>query len=434
MHSWSNGRQLLATALLALAAPGVAAAQTGPPGQTAPAPAARLSIDDAVRLALEHNHQLAAQRLNVGISQADEITAGLKPNPVLTSTNQNYPVFSPNQLTFGNINATQSLTESLGYLFERGGKRKNRILVAQDTTSVASNTAADAERQLRFQTEQAFINVLLAKSTLALAQDDLKNFAEVVEVNRQRLQAGALAEADFYRIHLQQLQFEQDVSSSEIALAQAKAALRQDVGVELLAENFDVDGDLTFHKYTVTLDDLKRDALASRPDLLAAQSGTKLAQDTQALAFSNRARDITGELEYDRFGDSNALGFGVSFELPIHDRNQGNIAHAKVAIRQAQEAEFAARTTVLTDVENAFASFQATEKVLGLYQTGYLDEAKQSLDITTYVYQRGSATITDLLDAERTYRATQLAFRQSLAAYMTNVAQLNFVVGRQVMP
>ena len=58
---------------------------------------------------------------------------------------------------------------------------------------------------------------------------------------------------------------------------------------------------------------------------------------------------------------------------------------------------------------------------------------KQSLDITTYVFQRGGGTLLDLLDAERTYRATELAFRQALAAYMTSVQQINFVVGKQVM-
>ena len=50
------------------------------------------------------------------------------------------------------------------------------------------------------------------------------------------------------------------------------------------------------------------------------------------------------------------------------------------------------------------------------------------------MYQQGSGTLLDLLDAERTYRTTQLAYRQALAAYMTNVQQINFVVGKQVMP
>jgi len=396
-------------------------------------PAARVSMADAVRLALEHNHSLRAQRLNVDISKADEITAALKPNPVFTSTNENFP-FAPAPLfSFDNLVNNLNFIEALSYTFERGGKREKRTLVAQDTTSVAARTALDSERQLIFQTRQSFINVLFANSALELARENLKSFSSVVDLNRERMRAGDLAESDFLKISLQQLQFEQDESSAEVALVQAKAALRQSVGFEGIVEDFEVDGDLAFTKYVVTLDDLKRDALATRPDLLAAQGGVKLATDTNALALANRARDLTGEVEYDRAGDLNAFGFGFSIELPFHDRNQGNIAHSKVAIIQANEVEAQARSTVLTDVVNAYAAFQTSEKVLGLFQSGYLDQAKQSLDVTTYVYQRGSGTLLDLLDAERTYRTTQLAYRQALAAYMTNVQQINLVVGRQVM-
>lgn len=424
MRAWSLVGRRVGAVLVWLAVPATAAAQT---------PAARLSMPDAVRLALEHNHQLASQRLNVDVSKADEITAALKPNPVFTSVNENFPVFSPSQLTLNNVANNQNYVESLSYLFERGGKREKRTLVARDTTEVVAKTTVDAERQLTFQTQQAFINVLLAKSTLSFARDNLKNFSDVVELNRQRMIAGALAEADFAKISLQKLQFEQDVFSSEVALVQAKAALRLDVGFEAVTEDFDVDGDLAYARYPLALDDLKREALATRPDLLAAQSSLRLAQDSVALAFANRARDLTGEVEYDRAGDFNALGFGIAIELPFHDRNQGNIAHSQVAVRQAVESEIQARVSVLTDVVTAYASFQTNEKVIALYQSGYLEQARQSLETTQYVYQRGSGSLLDLLDAERTYRATQLAFRQALAAYMTSAQQINFAVGKQVV-
>jgi len=434
MRAWSSVRRCAGAMLLAIAAPALAAGQAAPAAPPAPPALSRIAMVDAVRLALERNHQLRAQRLNVDLSKADEITAALKPNPTLTSTNENFPIFSPSDLfSWDNFANNLNFVESVSYLFERGGKRAKRTQVARDTTTAASQTVTDNERQLEFQTEQAFISVLLANSTVELAREDLKNFANVVDVNRERLRAGDLAEADFYKISLQKLQFEQDLSSAEVAVVQAKAALRQNVGYESLTDDFEVAGDLNYRKYAVTLDDLKRDALIARPDWLAAQTGVTLAQHTQDLAFANRARDVTGGLEYDRAGPLNSVGFSVSVDLPFHDRNQGNIAHAKVAIAQATELQDFARSTVLTDVVNAYATFQTSEKVLTLYQSGYLDQAKQSLDITTYVYQQGSGTLLDLLDAERTYRSTQLAYRQALAAYMTSVQQINQAVGRQVM-
>lgn len=417
---------------LALAVPALAAAQ--PDQGSPPAPATHISIESAVGLALRHNHQLQAQRLSTDMSRADEITAALKPNPVLTSTNASFPVFSPSQLTLNSIANNQSFVESLGYLFERGGKRERRIQVAQDTTAVAARNSLDAERQLTFQTQQAFIAVLLAKSALELARKDVQSFSTVVDVNRARLTAGDLAEADFMKIELQRLQFEQDVSAADLALAQAKSELRLDVGEESVTSDFDVDGDLAYTPHLLTLDAVLQEAEASRPDLAAAHGSVKLAEDTVALAISNRARDVTGEVEYDRAGTLNGLGVGLSIELPFHDRNQGNIAQSKVALRQASELEAHTRASIRSEVTNAVNTFRNSEQVLKLFESGYLARARQSVEITTYVYQGGNGTLLDLLDAERTYRTTELAYRQALAAYMTSVAQINAAVGKQVIP
>jgi cobalt-zinc-cadmium efflux system outer membrane protein len=428
MRAWLFPVRQVGVALLTLVIPAAAAAQ----GVTTPV--VRVSMDDAVRLTLEHNQTIRAQRLNIDESKADEVTAGLKPNPSLGVSASSLPLFSPGQLNLDNLKNNESYAQGLSYLFERGGKRNNRILVAQDTTDVTAKTVTDAERQLGFQARQTFITVLLSQSTLALAQENLATFSSFVDISRDRLNAGDIAEAEFLKITLQKLQFEQDASLSELSLLQAKASLRQLMGFDAVTDDFTVTGDLTYSNSSVTLDDLKRQALANRPDLLAAQSGVKLARDSQALAVSGRARDLTGNTEYDRDGTVNSMSFGVSIDLPIHDRNQGNIARSQIAVRQAAEVESGARATVLTDVTNAYAGLQTNQKIIALYQSGYLDQAQQSLDIATYVYQQGAGTLLDVLDAERTYRETQLAYRQALAAYMTSVQELNFVVGRQVVP
>jgi cobalt-zinc-cadmium efflux system outer membrane protein len=415
---------------LALLAPTPARGQGA---AAAPVQATPLSMADAVRLALERNQSLRAQRLTIDESKADEITAALKPNFNLSLGADGLSVFSPSQLNFGSFANDVTYSSSLGYTFERGGKRQNRISLARDTTDATAKGVLDAERQLRFNTEQAFISLLLAKSTLDLTRQDLGDFSNVVELNRQRVTSGDLSGADFLKISLQKLQFEQDVSAAEIALVQARASLRQFVGFDSVPEDFDVAGDLTHVKPALTLDDLRSAALASRADLQAADQGVIVARDAATLEVSNRARDIGGSLNYARTGDSNTMGVGVSFDLPFHNRNQGNILHTQIAVRQATETASAARITVLTDVTTAYAAFQTNDKVVALYESGYLDQAKESLDISTFAYQRGAASLLDFLDAERTYRDTQLAYRQALAALMTAVRQLNFAAGRQVV-
>ena len=204
-------------------------------------------MEDAVRIALQYNQSLRAQRLNVDQSKAEEITASLKPNPTLGNLIDTIPIFSPQTIRL----STQIYSESLSYTVERGGKREKRVVVAKDNTDVAAKTVTDNERQLRFQVEQAFINVVLAKSVLQFSKDDLANYSQELDLNKARLSAGDLAEGDYLKLSLQKLQFEQDVSAAQLGLIQAKAALRQLLGYQSVADEFDVSGELV-HKKHVT--------------------------------------------------------------------------------------------------------------------------------------------------------------------------------------
>ena len=227
---------------------GVGSAQIPPANR----PASAISMDDAIRIALAYNQSLRAQRLNIDQNKADEITAALKPNPTFTSLIDTLPVFTPKMIRFN----TEIYSDSLAYTYERGGKREKRLSVAKDNTDVSAKTVTDNERQLRFQVVQAFINVLLAKSVLQLAKDDLANFSQEVDLNHARLVAGDLAEGDYLKISLQKLQFQQDVSSGELSLVQARAALRQLLGYQSVTDDYEVTGALVYKKQVVQLADL----------------------------------------------------------------------------------------------------------------------------------------------------------------------------------
>ena len=82
----------------------------------------------------------------------------------------------------------------------------------------------------------------------------------------------------------------------------------------------------------------------------------------------------------------------------------------------------------------AYEGVRDNDQVVSLYVGGYLNVAQQSRDITEYSYKRGAASLLDFLDAERSYRATQLAYRQSLASYLTAVEQLREAVGTRSLP
>ena len=390
-----------------------------------------ISKEDAVRIALLYNQSLRANRLNVDQNKANEVTASLKPNPSIGVGADAIPIFALQTIRFN----TQIYSANMSYTVERGGKREKRVVVAQDNTKVSAQNVTDNERTLKFQVVQAFINVLLAKSVLLLAKDDLANFSQEVDLNHARLVAGDLAEGDYLKLSIQKLQFEQDVSAAVLGLVQARATLRQLLGYQSVTDDFDVKGTLEHTKPSVTLDDLQQKALDSRPDLQAAHTGVTLANDTVSLAFGNRARDWTWSGDYSFQSPSQSgAGVGWSVDLPIHDRNQGEIARSQAAARQSIETEASTKVGVQTDVVNAYYGLKSNEEIVNLYESGYLKQATDSRDISNYAYQRGAASILDLLDAERSYRATQLAYRQALAAQMIAVEQINQAAGAQVIP
>ncbi|HYA97307.1 MAG TPA: TolC family protein [Methylomirabilota bacterium] len=438
-------RKNLAWALSLLASPALVTGQQPPPAQSPPSanPAqarrpqpgvTRISLDDAIRLAVQHNHALLAARSTILQSQAQEITANLRPNPVLSWDAQFLPIFQPSQFSADYLNTQAQFDLGIGYTFEIGKKRQHRLQAAKDATDATRSTVDDNQRQLIFNVGQQFVAVVLAQSTIDFAEQDLDSFRKTVEISEARFKAGGMSEGDLLKIRLQLLQFETDLSAARLAKVQTLAALRQLVGFESVPDNFDVDGELSYEAVRAGLDDLKALALRTRPDYQAAQKNVVASRSAELLAEANAKRDLGASFNYSHVAATNTGAFFFNIQLPIFDRNQGEIARTRHVITQSQELAAETGQQVLTDVVDAYAALRESEKIVQLYQGGYVDQAKKSRDISEYAYKRGAASLLDYLDSERTYRANQLAYRQALATYMTALEQIRQAVGTRTLP
>jgi cobalt-zinc-cadmium efflux system outer membrane protein len=393
-----------------------------------------ISLDQAIELALAHNHALIATRTLIFQNQAQEITANLRPNPVLGADAQFIPIFSPSDFSKDDLDLAQQFDLGLSYLFERGHKRQSRLQAARDQTAVTRAQVTDAERTLTFNVGQQFVSVLLAESTLQFALEDLKSFQTTVDISESQFKAGAISEGDYLKIRLQFLQFQTDVSSARLAKAQALIGLREMLGYNAVPADYDVIGDLAYQPLKANLEDLQAKALKQRPDFQAAVLGVTAAQSQIRLAKANGKVDVNGIFDYTHTSGQNTASIFANFELPIFNRNQGEIARTGYALTQAQESQLSASDTVLSDVGNAYEAILSNDEIVQLYTSGYLKQAQDSRDISEYAYKRGAASLLDFLDAERTYRAAQLAYRQALASYMTALEQLREAVGTRNLP
>ena len=423
MHS-RNRRLLAIVAVVLLTLAGTVVAQSP----------TLITLDHAIEMALAHNHSLQATRTLILQSQAQEITANLRPNPSFGADSQFIPIFTPNAFSVDDLNLTQQFDIGISYLFERGHKRQRRLQAARDATSVQRSQVTDAERQLAFNVGQQFIAVLLAESSLKLAEQDLKSFQQTADIADAQLKSGYISEADALKIKLQLLQFQTDVSSARLARVQALVGLRGLLGYDTVPADFDVVGDLAYEPLKPHLEDLQATALRERPDLKAANQGITAAQSQILLAKANAKVDVTGTYDFTHTAGQNTASIFAGFDLPIFNRNQGEIARTRYALTQAQEEQKAASDSVMSDVLDAYEAARSNDEIVQLYIGGYLKQAQDSRDISEYAYKRGAASLLDFLDAERSYRATQLAYRQALASYMTALEQLKEAVGTRNLP
>lgn len=397
-----------------------------------------ITIDDAIQLALQHNHNMLAARTTIQQSEADEKSANVRPNPSLFADWEYLPLGSPakqNPGVYGGQSTADYLHDNteadigLSYLIERGKKRQHRLQAAKDVTAQTKSLVADNERTLTFSVASLFVNAQLAQSTIELAEKDLTSFRKTVELGELRYTKGAISEDDYLKIKLQLLQFETDYQQAQLAKVQALSDLRQLLGYESVAADYDVAGAFEYQSIAGNMEDFQLKALQNRPDLRAAQQGVIAARSQYEVQKTIAKPDVTVQANYSHVNAINAITFYGSIPLPIFNRNQGQIEHTRIAITQAQEQEKATNGQALTDVRDAYEALRVSDRVVQFYKSSYLDVAQKDRDISEYAYQRGAVSLLDFLDAERNYRATQLAYRQALASYLVAAEQLRQAVG-----
>jgi cobalt-zinc-cadmium efflux system outer membrane protein len=402
-----------------------------------------ITLDEAIQMALQHNHNMLAMVTTIQQSQAEEVTQNLRPNPSLFADWEYLPLGSPakqnpgiygGQSTKDYLNNNTEGDIGLSYLIERGGKRHDRLQAQKDITAQTRSLVEDNGRGLTFQVATLFFSVQLAESTLELAQKDVKSFQETVDISEHQYKAGGLSENDYLMIKLQLLQFESDVEQAQLARVQSLSDLRQLLGYESVSQNYDVAGPFEYQPVKGILEDLQLKALQSRPDLRAAQQGVIAASSQLTLQKAIAHQDVTVQGNYSHVNGLNAATLYGSIPLPIFNRNQGEIAKARFAIIQAQELGKATNGQALTDVYDAYQGLRTNDKVVLLYISRYLDAATRSRDISEYAYRHGGLSLLNFLDAERNYRATQLAYRQALASYLLALEQLRQAVGTRALP
>jgi cobalt-zinc-cadmium efflux system outer membrane protein len=398
-----------------------------------PAIPARLTLEDALRIAEARNPQVVFAQQGVVGSEADVVAAGKRPNPSLAFSSEGIPLSQANRPPFFD---NQELTFDVQQEFEPGGRRRLRTEQANYGAEASRASVRDTVRQLRFEVCRAYVLVVLAKADDAVARATLGEIDQVLALDRVRFEQGELSGVELRRLQVERFRFADDAFAAELALRNARSRLLAVLNVRSLDQPFEAVDDLLSTSFAATkavpsesTDAAVGLALASRPDLDVARREHDRAQTGIRLQEALRSPSFSLGAGVKRDFGSNGLVVIFGVPLPVFNRNQGGVARAGAEERQAAAQVAAAETRVTLEVQEALNAVDVSRRRLDYVEGEYLKNAREARDIVLASYRSGAATLIDYMDAQRALREALRTQNRARFDYRISLFQYEAAVG-----
>jgi cobalt-zinc-cadmium efflux system outer membrane protein len=412
--------------------PSSAASPSSSPEQaTVASKTLRLSVTDALGLFVSQNLDVLIAKYGIEYTKGQEVTARLFPNPLLS-------VGTLSSYTQGRTlsNSGQLFTQ-VAQLFELAGKRGYRIESAGFGTQSAEAAFEDAVRLLGLTVKDSYYRIQLAQRRLVLAEENRERFSRILDVNTIRFKKGYIAEVDLIRIRLQMVDFQSQVIQSLQEAESAKGDLRQLLQLSP-STVLELTTELGFRRIDPDIEKLRVTALAMRPDIRAKRYTFSQRQSDLKLAKAYRIPDVTIGAGYAIQGaqgpdNPGQVALNAGIPLPLFNRNQGGIHQAEVSLQAAEADLDKTVNRVENEVEVAYLNLLQSRRLVEAYFGEVLEDARSTFSIVERAYERGGATILDLLDAARTSRTIQQNYIEALFNYQHHLFQLESSVGQEIL-
>lgn len=390
-----------------------------------------LSENDLVRYALAHNGELQAARQMIAEVRGKLRQAGLRPNPMVDSSYQRGVTSSDNNL---NLSAELPL--------ELGGRREARVAAAQREFELREAEVADFERRLAAEVRMKYADVIAAARNLKFTEDLLtltRNSHRIVQARVERGKSAPLEQnlviVEVNRVDTMRINFE---GKTEAAMFEMKKVVGMPPGEPLRLK-----GEFDTSRQPPSQSDAVRNALTSRPDLLAARAGESLAlaQIEQArtegkvdasifasymrqnMGFGVRGINDAGLLAPVQ-GIFHYVGFGVKLTLPVRNKNQGNIEAAQAQLEAARSRRGFAEVVVRNEVAAAYARFERARAALAIYGDGVRNQAERNLDVIRQTYVLGQKSLLDYIAEQRRFIDVETGYTDVLKGYFESLIEI----------
>jgi len=387
----------------------------------------RLSEQQALSLALQQHWDYRQSAIALRGAEAEAVQASAAPNPTLTFSTANINPHSGVGAGPLKDKAVDSILR-VDQLVERGGKRELRTDAAQQRVAAAMADRADTRRTLERDVRQAYVD-------LKASQERQRVLAEVAALQEQSLavavkrhKAGDLAEVEVARLELEVQRAQNDLNAAVLQLHNASYALAQQVGLALPLPELQASD--TWDGVLPSMPQAAGAACDQRADVLASRARLSAADRSVALAQAGRTRDISVGLQAEHFpvspahpqGSGNSFGFSLQVPLFVRYNNDGEIRSALAAQDAATLALDKARTLACGEAVQSSQQLFTSQQRAAAFQGQLLEAARHVADTAEFAFEHGALGVTDVLDARRAYRMTQLDGIDARADYLKALA------------
>ena len=415
-------------------------AEPQPASESAPQLPPVLTLQKALEIFRQRGFDLLVAEASILSAEGDVTIAGALPNPGLSfSAGKNFQCSSSQDCSVISYSVGVSDNDLVSNFLT--GKRGLRKDLARAALQAARRSRDDAQRTLEFTLKQSWYQALAAAAQREVARENRDSFLRTRQLDEKRFELGAMNEADLATIQVAHLEAEQALETAKQSLRAAKVAVAFLLGFRRLIPDFAVDQkDLDFALpgpvAAATREALLKDALERRPDLAALTQQVERADSALRLARRNVFPDIGLGITYSAngSGDSNISppngSINIFFAPPLLYFQSGEIRKAEADLVTQQILRQKAEAVVVSDVETAWGQLQATRKLVERMQASLLERAERARNLVQVQYEKGAASLLDLLNAQRTYTATRGEYAQDLASYWIAVSLLEQATAR----
>lgn len=390
-------------------------------------PTGRISLRDALALALMQSPELATFAWELRAREARILQAGRLPNPVINTLFED--LGATTRFTGGEGLVQPQTTIQLSQLIELGGKRAARQELAAFSRDLAAWDYEMARIDLLTQVTRAYLDVLASQESVALSEQTTKVVEEVQQTVRVRVAAGVVSpiEQTKAEVALAVVRIESDRARRTLGADRRRLAALWGSSV---ARFQSADGDLTKLPPLPEFAELQ-DRLSQSPEL--ARWATEIAQRQEALAVerSRRVPDVTISVGYRRFTeiDSNAFLIGGSIQLPLFDRNRGGIQEARDRVSKAYEEQGAAQVRVTAMLAEAYRALASAKDEVTAVASNVLPGARSAFEAVGEGYRLGRFGYLEVLDAQRTLVGAGGQYLRALSDYHKAAAEVERLIG-----